>query len=39
MLKIEIERILKSAAHIILGESKELYRQAIKTLGMDSLMN
>ena len=37
--KIDIERIQKSAAHIILGEEYESYRQAIKTLGLDSLVD
>ena len=37
--KIDIERIQKSAAHIILGEEFESYRQAIKTLGLDSLVD
>ena len=37
--KIDIERIQKSAAHIILGEEYESYRQAIKTLGLNSLVD
>ena len=35
--QIEIERIQKSAAHIILGESYESYKDALTTLGLDTL--
>ena len=35
--QIEIERIQKSAANIILGESYESYKDALTTLGLDTL--
>ena len=35
--QIEIERIQKSAAHIILGERYESYKDALTTLGLDTL--
>ena len=35
--KIEIERVQKSACHIILGRNYESYKSALKTLGLDSL--
>ena len=37
--KIDIERIQKSAAYIILGEDYVSYRDALKCLGLDSLFN
>ena len=36
--QIEIERIQKSAAHIILGDGYVSYRQALNYLGLDSLL-
>ena len=35
--QIEIERIQKSAAHIILGDSYESYKDALTSLGLDTL--
>ena len=35
--QIELERIQKSAAHIILGDSYQSYKDALTTLGLDSL--
>ena len=36
--QIDIERIQKSAAHIILGDEYVSYIQALKKLGLDSLL-
>ena len=35
--KMDIERVKKSACHIILGEKYESYRSALKTLGLNNL--
>ena len=35
--KMDIERVQKSACHIILGEKYESYRSALKTLGLNNL--
>ena len=35
--QIKIERIQKSAAHIILGDSYESYKDALTSLGLDTL--
>ena len=35
--QVDIERIQKSVAHIILGQNYVSYREALKTLGLESL--
>lgn len=37
--QIDIERVQKCAAHIILGSDYETYKQAVKTLGLDTLQS
>ena len=37
--QVDIERIQKSASHIILGENYISYKEALTTLGLDTLRN